>query len=149
MSDNSLLESRTVNSDLARDADSGPHDRGFQFSLRRLFFWISCIGIAMAIFVALADAVRTARHTAISMNSAAHLNQLQLAFHNYHQAYGQFPPAFIADDNGTPMHSWRVLILPYIEQQALYNAYDFSEPWNGPKKLTTGKPDAEHLLFTQ
>jgi hypothetical protein len=31
------------------------------------------------------------------------------------------------------MHSWRILLLPYLEQQELYEAYDFSEPWNGPK----------------
>ena len=30
------------------------------------------------------------------------------------------------------MHSWRVLILPYLDQQILYDAYNFSEPWDGP-----------------
>src|SRR5207248_7211882 len=30
------------------------------------------------------------------------------------------------------MHSWRVLILPYIEQEPLYRRYDFDEPWDGP-----------------
>jgi len=30
------------------------------------------------------------------------------------------------------MHSWRVLILPFLSQQELYNAYDFAEPWDGP-----------------
>jgi prepilin-type processing-associated H-X9-DG protein len=38
----------------------------------------------------------------------------------------------VADANGKPMHSWRVLILPYIEEQGLYDAYDFSQPWNSP-----------------
>jgi hypothetical protein len=45
---------------------------------------------------------------------------------------GQLPPAYIADATGRPMHSWRVLLLPYIEQQALYDRYRFDEPWNGP-----------------
>ncbi len=112
--------------------DPGRQHRGFQFSLRRLFVWFICFGVALAILVALGNAVQTARRTAISMGSACRLNQLQLAFQNYHDAYGRFPPAFIADANGTPVHSWRVLILPFIEEQALYAAYDFSEPWNGP-----------------
>src|SRR5271168_5107175 len=44
-----------------------------------------------------------------------HLKQLALAMHNYHDQYGSFPPAYIADKNGRPMHSWRVLLLPFLE----------------------------------
>jgi Protein of unknown function (DUF1559) len=36
---------------------------------------------------------------------------------NYHDTYGRFPPAYIADHDGRPMHSWRVLILPLLEQR--------------------------------
>jgi hypothetical protein len=46
--------------------------------------------------------------------------------------YGSFPPADIADRHGRPIHSWRVLILPQLERQDLYNAYNFAEPWDGP-----------------
>jgi hypothetical protein len=60
------------------------------------------------------------------------LKQIAVALYNYHEAYGTFPPAHVADENGRPTHSWRVLILPFIEQQALYDQYDFREPWNGP-----------------
>ena len=61
-----------------------------------------------------------------------------MALRNYHDANGCFPPAFIADKNGKPMLSWRVLILPYMEQHALYKLYKFNEPWDGPnnKKLS-------------
>src|SRR5262245_18722891 len=45
---------------------------------------------------------------------------------------GRLPPAYIADEHGKPMHSWRVLLLPYLEQQALSDKYRFDEPWNGP-----------------
>ena len=55
-----------------------------------------------------------------------------MAVANYHETYGCFPPAYVADRDGKPMHSWRVLILPFLEQQELYNAYNFAEPWNGP-----------------
>jgi len=55
-----------------------------------------------------------------------------LAVANYHETYGCFPPAYVADRDGKPMHSWRVLILPFLEQKELYNAYNFAEPWNGP-----------------
>jgi hypothetical protein len=60
------------------------------------------------------------------------LKQIALALHNYHDTYGSFPPAYIADTSGRPMHSWRVLLLPFLEQQALYDQYRFDEPWDGP-----------------
>jgi hypothetical protein len=55
-----------------------------------------------------------------------------LAVANYHDQFGCFPPAYIADSDGKPMHSWRVLILPFLELSQLYNAYNFAEPWDGP-----------------
>lgn len=66
------------------------------------------------------------------MQCGNHLKQIAIALQNYHDVYGSFPPAYIADANGKPMHSWRVLILPFAEQKDLYDAYDFSEPWDGP-----------------
>jgi Protein of unknown function (DUF1559) len=55
-----------------------------------------------------------------------------LAVANYHQDFGCFPPAYVADSDGKPVHSWRVLILPYLEQAELYSAYNFAEPWDSP-----------------
>lgn len=127
------MTSDTVTSDAAYDADSSPAHRDFQFSLRRLLYWMFLISLVMAVFVALAKGVRTAQRDAIAVNSASRLCQLSMGLRNYHEIYGCLPPAYVADEHGKPMHSWRVLILPFIEQQALYNAYDFSEPWNGPK----------------
>ena len=71
------------------------------------------------------------------------LKQIGLALHNYHSDYGCFPPAYVADADGRPMHSWRVLILPYIEELTLYQEYDFSEPWDGAnnRKLIASKPE--------
>ena len=58
----------------------------------------------------------------------------------YEDEHGCFPPAYVADASGRPMHSWRVLILPYLDQQQLYDQYDFSEPWNGPNNQQLGPP---------
>ena len=60
------------------------------------------------------------------------LRQIGLALHNYHEKYECFPPPYVADSNGRPMHSWRVLILPYLDQAPLYGKYRFDEPWDGP-----------------
>jgi prepilin-type processing-associated H-X9-DG protein len=74
------------------------------------------------------DTGRPARRT----ECKNHLKQLALAMHNYHDKYGSFPPAYIADKSGRPMHSWRVLLLPFLELGPLYDQYRFDEPWNGP-----------------
>lgn len=65
-----------------------------------------------------------------------------MAVANYHDANGCFPPAYIAGPDGRPWHSWRILILPYIEHQGLYNEYNFDEPWDGPnnRKLVGRMP---------
>jgi prepilin-type processing-associated H-X9-DG protein len=67
------------------------------------------------------------------------LRQIGLGLQNYADAYGCFPPAYLVDDNGRPMHSWRVLILPFVEEEATYKLYDFSEPWNGPHNRLLAK----------
>jgi Protein of unknown function (DUF1559) len=54
-----------------------------------------------------------------------------LAVANYHDTHNQYPAAHVLGPDGQPWHSWRVLILPYIEGDALFKAYRFDEPWNG------------------
>lgn len=111
--------------------------------MRHLSFMVIFIGIALAIFFTLASAWREARRSAIASASQCPLNQLQMALRLYEDEHGCLPPAYIADPDGNPMHSWRVLVLPYIEEPTLYNAYDFTEPWNGPnnRKLADKMPD--------
>ena len=87
--------------------------------------------------------VRTSREASRRSTCKNNLIQLGLAMHNYHDVYGSFPPAFIPDENGRPMHSWRVLLLPYIDQAQMHKMYDFNEPWDGPnnRKLLDSMPD--------
>ncbi len=73
---------------------------------------------------------------------SSNLRQIALALHHYHDVHGSFPPTYVPDAMGRPMHSWRVLILPYLERMDLYDRYDFHEPWNGPnnRKLALEMP---------
>jgi hypothetical protein len=70
------------------------------------------------------------------------LLQISLALSNYESQYHCFPPAYVPDKDGKPMHSWRVLILPYLDRKDLYDSYDFNEPWDGPnnRKLLAHRP---------
>jgi hypothetical protein len=58
------------------------------------------------------------------------LKQIALALHNYHDTYEGFPPAALVDKKGKPMLSWRVMILPFVEQDALYKEFHLDEPWD-------------------
>jgi hypothetical protein len=86
---------------------------------------------------------RRAREPARRSQCHNQLKQIVLGLHTYHDVYGCFPPAYVPGPDGKPWHSWRVLILPFIEQQSLYEQYDFGEPWDGPNnsKLAGRKPD--------
>ena len=58
------------------------------------------------------------------------LKQIGFALHSYHDTYRVFPPLYSVDKTGKPLHSWRVLILPFVEQKALYEQIRLDEPWN-------------------
>jgi Protein of unknown function (DUF1559) len=73
------------------------------------------------------------REDAARTRSINNLKQIGLAVHNFLSAQGKLPPAVIYGPDGKPWHSWRVLLLPYLERGDLYNAYDFSQPWDSPK----------------
>ena len=68
------------------------------------------------------------RHQACLNN----LRTIGQAMRNYHDAHGCFPPPYTVDENGNPLHSWRVLILPYLERGDLYEQIRLDEPWNSP-----------------
>ncbi|MHC2069142.1 DUF1559 domain-containing protein [Bremerella sp. T1] len=94
-----------------------------------------CAGVMALAFPALVQARLAARRA----NSQNNLKQIGLALHNYHDTFGTLPPAYIPDEDGKPMHSWRVLILPFMEQGAAYDRYDFSQPWDSPQNLELAK----------
>jgi prepilin-type N-terminal cleavage/methylation domain-containing protein/prepilin-type processing-associated H-X9-DG protein len=99
------------------------------FTLVELLVVIAIIGVLIALLL---PAVQAAREAARKTECENHLKQIGLALLNYESTYRTLPPAYLADANGKPMHSWRVLILPFLEEQALYQQYDFNEPWDGP-----------------
>jgi len=67
--------------------------------------------------------------------SRNNLKQIALALHNYESANGHFPPAAICSRRGKPLLSWRVAILPYIEQDNLYRQFKLDEPWDSEHNL--------------
>lgn len=87
-------------------------------------------------------AKRKVQEAAARAQSSNNLKQIALAMHNYHDANNGFPPAAVCDKNGKPILSWRVLVLPYIEQDNLYKQFKLDEPWDSEnnKKLIAKMP---------
>lgn len=98
----------------------------------------------------LASLFRIMQSTVLAQSRANNLKHIALALHNYHSALGEFPPAYKMgkDGNGDHKVSWRVLILPFLEEQALYDQYKFDEPWDSPnnKRVTAQMPRAFRAL---
>jgi len=79
---------------------------------------------------ALAQPVSVAREAARRTLSMNNLKQLALAFHNYADTYRKFPTAANYDKDGKALLSWRVHLLPYLDQAALYKEFHLDEPWD-------------------
>ncbi len=96
------------------------------------FFVLIVIGVLVALLLPAIQAAREAARRAMCMNN---LRQVGVAMLEYQEAYGSYPPDYLPDADGRPMHSWRVLLLPHLqdpEADEIYRQYRFDEPWDGP-----------------
>jgi prepilin-type processing-associated H-X9-DG protein len=74
------------------------------------------------------------------------LRTIGLALSSYGQRWGYAPPAVVTDAEGLPLYSWRVLLLPYLDQETLYSAYNFRLAWNTAENRTVGSSPVETYL---
>jgi prepilin-type processing-associated H-X9-DG protein len=85
-----------------------------------------------------------AAHAAIDRTATVNrLKQLVLALHNYHDKHKRFPASANYDSKGRPLLSWRVHLLPFLDQQKLYEQFRLDEPWDSEhnSKLIEHMPD--------
>jgi type II secretory pathway pseudopilin PulG len=88
---------------------------------------VATMGILVALLLPAVQAAREAARRNSSMNN---MKQIMLALMNYEAAKRSFPAHASYDAAGKPLLSWRVHILPYMEQQALYKQFHLNEPWD-------------------
>ena len=95
-------------------------------------YTIPTIGVLTGLLL---PAVQAAREAARRMQSSNNLKQIGLCMHNYESAYKQLPARVSKDANGKPLLSWRVAMLPYMEQADLYNQFHLDEPWDSEHNI--------------
>lgn len=99
-------------------------------------------------FAFLLPAVEAARDAAQNTTGLNKLKQIGLAMHNYHDTHKKFPARANYDKDGKPLLSWRVHLLPFLEQDQLYSQFKLDEPWDSPTniKLAAKMPDCYRNL---
>jgi len=101
-----------------------PRNRSRGFTLIELLVVIAIIAVLIALLL---PAVQQAREAARRTQCKNNMKQIGLAMHNYHESHQVFPPGMVDDDHDPAgaMHTGFLMILPFIEETAIYNSYNF------------------------
>ena len=124
------------------------NSRRLGFTLVELLVVIAIIGVLMSLLL---PAVQAAREAAHRTQCQDHLRQIGLAMHTHHDAIGHLPAGYLGDPehpdrdpetlDGPPGWAWGTLLLPFLEEQPLYDALD--------RRLPCWHPDNAELVATR
>jgi len=104
---------------------------------------VGCVGLLFGsgiLIALLLPAVQQAREAARRTQCKNNLKQIGLAIHSYHDIYGLAPAAHLNDSDDIPRLSWRISVLPFLDDGLRYNSYQFNEAWDGPTNALLANP---------
>jgi len=108
---------------------------------------LCCVGVVPLMLLGglMLPAVGAARGAARRAQCTNNLKQLGLGFHNHHDVYSRLPTT-TADKDGTPLVSWRLPLMPFVEQQAIYEAYDKKEKYDSAANQAIANTSLDMLV---
>jgi hypothetical protein len=107
-----------------------PRDRGRRpLGFVEIMLLILIVGIAVGLVLPMFQRTHTPSGYSYRRSN---LRNLTLAMMAYNQEHGSLPPAAVRGADGKPLLSWRVLLLPYLEDAELHGRFKLDEPWDGP-----------------
>jgi hypothetical protein len=110
----------------------------FRFSMSQLLWAVAIVGAGLAMLLPIFRAMRNASEEYQCQNN---LKMIAMAMRWYHDMNGNYPPAYLAGPDGTPWHSWRTILWPYMESRPKPEPYRLDEPWNGPNNSKLAQTD--------
>lgn len=122
--------------------DSSPPNQTTDSLRKRNPIWFLLAILPLVIWIAFIPGVGSGP-SAPRAGCKNNLKQLLLALDLYHDDNGSYPPAYVADKNGRPLYSWRVLILPYIDEKPLHQMFRLDEAWDSSHNLLLSKTELE------
>lgn len=113
------------------------------FTLIEVLVVIAIIGLLVALLL---PAVQAARESARRIQCSNNLHQVAIALAQYHQIQSCFPSSVVGTNGTAPLHTWMVMILPQLEQRAMFDAYNFSVRFvDTPNTTIVALPVATYL----
>ena len=94
--------------------------------------WLMVLGVFALLVSLLLPGTRTPQPPMHRSQCVNNLKQIALALYNYEEHYLALPPAYTVDAHGKPLHSWRTLILPFLNEHELYRKIDQTKAWDDP-----------------
>jgi hypothetical protein len=94
--------------------------------------WLVIAGVWFVILLLLQPPLEMGREAARQAQCRNNLKQFALSILNYHSAQDSLPPASGPRGKNNDLHSWRVVIMPYLESNTFLDLYSFDETWDGP-----------------
>ncbi len=117
----------------------------FQFRLTGIL--VSTAMLA-SLFAFATQCILPARNAINDSADQSVMNRTIVALLHYYDDHGHFPPAYTVDENGKRLHSWRVLLLPYLMEDAIYRQIRLDEPWNSAHNTVISRIVPDEYQFS-